>query len=352
MFHSRSQTTGRPNIDLNGISLRALQVFATVAETGSLTAAGARLGGSRSAVSQQITHLEKAVGAMLIDRSSRPVSLTGAGTVLLRHARRVLQIVTETQTELMELSLASPLELRLGVIDDLDASLTPDLVGDIQQHYPRCQLTVTSGRSDALGDALARRAVDLIVTGVVPSPASEFQDHRILREPFMLVASRGVFDAAGDLLQQMQSHPFVRYNAAMPIGMMIAQHLRRLRIELPAPYSFDATRSVITMVEKCRGWTITTPLCVLDARQDVQPLDCLRLPFAGFERTISVATRRDELGALPRHIADRVRLLVLRRLVPEARQLAGWLESEFEVLGSDSASFSPARASARAADGS
>lgn len=79
MFHKRSQTTGAPNIDLHNMSLRALQVFAAVEECGSLTDAGARLGGSRSAISQLITNLEKVVGAKLFDRTSRPISLKDAG---------------------------------------------------------------------------------------------------------------------------------------------------------------------------------------------------------------------------------------------------------------------------------
>ena len=168
MFYKRSQTTGTPNIDLHKISLRSLQVFAAVVETGSLTEAGERLGGSRSAVSQQITNLEKTVGAQLIDRGSRPVALTPAGTVLLRHAHRVMQVISETQTDLMELSLASPMELRLGVIDDLDASLTPQLVAAFLERYPRCQLTVTSGRSDDLSDSLRLRELDLVLTGLAP----------------------------------------------------------------------------------------------------------------------------------------------------------------------------------------
>jgi DNA-binding transcriptional LysR family regulator len=332
MFHKRSQTTGSPNIDLHGISLRALQVFSAVVETGSLTEAGTRLGGSRSAVSQQITNLEKAVGAQLIDRSSRPVSLTPVGKVLLRHAHRVLRAVTETQTDLMELSLASPMELRLGVIDDLDASLTPELVGAFQQRYPRCQLTVTSGRSDDLSDALGHRKLDLVLTGMAASPSTEFAEIPILREPFMLVAPRGVFNLSGDIRQQMHERTFVRYNASMPIGMMIAQHLRRLRIELPAPYSFDATRSVFAMMIKSRGWTITTPLCVLDASRDLELMDCLRLPFGGFERIIRVASWRDELGSLPGYFADMVRTLIQQQLLAQVRQLAGWLEQEFEIL--------------------
>ena len=332
MFHKRSQTTGAPNIDLHNMSLRALQVFAAVEECGSLTDAGARLGGSRSAISQLITNLEKVVGAKLFDRTSRPISLTPVGHIVSRHAHRILQAVSEARTELMALSQSSLFELRLGIIDDLDASITPEVVTQLRERYERCQLTVTSGRSDDLSAALARRSVDLILTGVAPAPAHDYQEIPILREPFMLVAPRGVLASAGNIREQLLTRPFIRYNATMPIGQLIAQHLRRLRIELPGPYSFDASRSVFAMMVKCRGWTISTPLCVLDSRHDVSDLECFPLPFAGFSRTIRVATRRDELEPLPQYLAELIRELIEGRLRPEVESLASWLSRDFEIL--------------------
>jgi len=335
MFHKRSQTTGKPNIDLHNMSLRALQVFAAVEECGSLTDAGTRLGGSRSAISQQITNLEKVVGAKLFDRTSRPIALTPIGQIVSRHAHRILQTMSEARTELMALSQSSLFELRMGIIDDLDASITPDVVLELLARYPRCQLTVTSGRSDDLSTALARRNVDLILTGIAPAPSQEYQEIPILREPFILVAPRGVIDPAGDVRAQMQVKPFIRYNASMPIGQIIAQHLRRLRIELPGPFSFDASRSVFAMMVKCRGWTISTPLCVLDSRHDVGDLEYLPLPFAGFSRTIRVATRRDELEPLPQYLSELIRELIETRLRPEVRTLGSWLDPDFEILGAN-----------------
>jgi DNA-binding transcriptional LysR family regulator len=333
MFHKRSQTTGKPNIDLHDMSLRALQVFAAVEECGSLTDAGSRLGGSRSAISQQLTNLEKVVGAKLLDRTTRPISLTPVGHIMSRHAHHILQAVSEARTELMALSESSLFELRLGIIDDLDASITPDVVTRLRERYERCQLTVTSGRSDDLSAALARRSVDLILTGITSTPAHDYQEMPVLREPFMLVAPRGVLDSTGNLREQMLERPFIRYNASMPIGQLIAQHLRRLRIELPGPFSFDASRSVFAMMVKCRGWTISTPLCVLDGRHDVGDLEYFPLPFAGFSRTIRIVTRRDELEPLPQYLADLIRDLIETRLRPEIESLASWLSSDIEILG-------------------
>ena len=79
MYRKRSQTTGSTTMDLQDISLRALQVFAAVDEAGSLAEAATRLGGSRSSVSQHITNLEKLVGAALFDRTACPISADTRG---------------------------------------------------------------------------------------------------------------------------------------------------------------------------------------------------------------------------------------------------------------------------------
>jgi DNA-binding transcriptional LysR family regulator len=333
MYRKRSETTGATTPDLQDISLRALQVFVAVEETGSLVEAAARLGGSRSSVSQHIANLEAVVGASLFDRSTRPMSLTPVGQVVRRHAHRILHAFGEARTELMGLALVSLIELRLGIIDDLDASVAPDLVTHVRDRYPRCQLTVTSGRSDALAESLVGRRLDLIVTGISVGSDSEFLELPVVREPFMLVAPRGLFARDADLRALMERHPFIRYNANMPIGRLIGQHLRRIRIDLPAPFSFDASRSVFAMMRKCSGWTITTPLCLMDSGADAQSMDCFPLPFAAFDRTIRIVTRREELGPLPGHLAEVMRGLIRSEVLPQIALVAPWLAREVAILG-------------------
>ena len=83
-----------------------------------MTLAAARIGASRSAVSQQITNLENTLGAGLVDRTARPLTLTPVGHILRRHAHRVLEALSDARTELMEVSLSALAELRLEIIDD------------------------------------------------------------------------------------------------------------------------------------------------------------------------------------------------------------------------------------------
>ncbi len=299
------------------LNLRALQVFVAVEETGFMSEAAQRLSASRSGVSQQISNLERIVGTRLFDRTARPLALTPAGLMLRRHARRILEAVSEARTDMMELSLSSLEALHLGIIDDLDASITPALVTHLRSLFPHCRFEANSGRSDGLMQSLLKREIDLAVTGLVPEDPLAFDDYPILREPFILAAARGAMRPHDDLGRQMEGLPFVAYHPSMPISRAITQHLRRLRLDLHSPYAFDASRSVFAMVKQTGGWTITTPLCVLDSVRAPSELECLRLPFAGLTRTIRLVARREELGHLPKRLADLCRRLIGERLASQ-----------------------------------
>src|ERR687895_1688924 len=75
-----------------GVELRHLAALQAIAEEGTFGKAARRLGYTQSAVSQQIATLERLVGERLLDRPGgpRPVSLTEAGRLLLRHAEAIV----------------------------------------------------------------------------------------------------------------------------------------------------------------------------------------------------------------------------------------------------------------------
>ena len=70
-------------------SVKDMIMVIEVADTGSFSQAGARLGVSKSTISQRVAQLERRLGLGLFNRSTRHVSLTGNGQVYLEHCRRV-----------------------------------------------------------------------------------------------------------------------------------------------------------------------------------------------------------------------------------------------------------------------
>ena len=72
------------------ITLWGVEVFVATAEEGGISAAARRLGASPSAISQQLTNLETAIGATLLQRNTRPIALTPAGELFRRRASAIL----------------------------------------------------------------------------------------------------------------------------------------------------------------------------------------------------------------------------------------------------------------------
>src|SRR5688572_8490492 len=91
-LHSRGAMPSTVPDTWLGVEPRHLATFAAVADAGSFRQAAVRLGYVQSAVSQQISQLERVLDTRLIERGqgNRDLTLTPAGRVLLRHARRIV----------------------------------------------------------------------------------------------------------------------------------------------------------------------------------------------------------------------------------------------------------------------
>lgn len=85
------------------IDLRHLRTLAALVETGSLTAAAARLHLTQSALSHQVREMEQRLGVALVNRGARPLTLSHAGRMLADLAEEVLPRVEETLTDLARL---------------------------------------------------------------------------------------------------------------------------------------------------------------------------------------------------------------------------------------------------------
>jgi DNA-binding transcriptional LysR family regulator len=82
------------------LDLADLRAFARIADLGSVSAAARALKAPKSSVSRSLARLEQAVGAVLVERSTRRLRLTDAGALLRPHARRILNDVDEAETAL------------------------------------------------------------------------------------------------------------------------------------------------------------------------------------------------------------------------------------------------------------
>ena len=285
-----------------------------------MDAAAARLGSSASGVSQTVSALEASTGTRLFDRSAKPVVLTSASKVSRVHAHRILSTISEAQTELSQFSLKSMPSLGLAIIDDLDATLMPLLATLLQERFRDCSVHTFSGRPDLIAQRLAARDADTGITGLLPPDIGAFRVIPVLRDSFVLVSAKGAFRGAGDWRTVLPALAFIQNSEAMPIGQLVAAHLRRINLVPPNRFPFKAIRSVIATVARAGGWTLTTTLNLPNPERVLAEVDIAPSPFAGFSRRISVVARTGQYGNLPDDIAIERRRLARERLIPTSRQ--------------------------------
>jgi DNA-binding transcriptional LysR family regulator len=80
-----------------------MQIYVRVVQRGSLSSAARDLGTSPASVSRQVTALENSLGARLLNRTSRKLTLTEAGSTYLRHAEEILQRFDEARRSVSQL---------------------------------------------------------------------------------------------------------------------------------------------------------------------------------------------------------------------------------------------------------
>src|ERR1700751_655454 len=114
-----------------------LKVFRAAAEHLNFRKAAEHLFLTQPAVTLQIKALEDDLGVRLFDRTAGRVSLKPQGVVLLRHAQRILQNISEAERELAAGAGQSSGELALGVSTTIAQYVLPQLISAFLAEHPR-----------------------------------------------------------------------------------------------------------------------------------------------------------------------------------------------------------------------
>ena len=147
------------------MTLRQLELFIAVAETGSFSRGAEVISLTQSTVSQHIAALEEEFNTPLLDRTSKGIFLTAGGEVFLQHARRVIaerDILNQAMAGLHGLEKAA---LNLGASNIPANYLIPCLLPLLRQRFPGISLNMRIGDSREVLDELKAGQVELAIVG-------------------------------------------------------------------------------------------------------------------------------------------------------------------------------------------
>ena len=145
------------------MDMRSLNIFIQVAELGSFTRAGEKLGYSQPTISFQIKQLEKELGVQLFDRIGHTVSLTDAGRDALGYAQNICHLSQEMILGSEERLIPSGV-LKLGMADSLCDPLIVDHFASFRKKYPRVCMQISTGDTSVLLKYMDHNEVDMICT--------------------------------------------------------------------------------------------------------------------------------------------------------------------------------------------
>jgi DNA-binding transcriptional LysR family regulator len=184
-----------------------------IADEGSFGRAAERLGYTQSAISQQIATLERIVGLRLIERPGgpRPISLTEAGRILLRHAEAIQARLLAAKADMAALEAGDAGRLRVGTFQSVGAKIIPTLLRRFSESHPQVEVVLSESQDESeLLEMIERGELDLTfwTLPVAPGP---YETVELLTDPYVLVVP------AGSPLASLKRTPTLKEIALQPL---------------------------------------------------------------------------------------------------------------------------------------
>jgi len=277
-----------------GLEFRHLLALKAIADEGTFGRAAERLGYTQSAISQQIATLERIVGQRLIERPGgpRPVSLTEAGELLLRHADAIAARLQAAQADLVALDAGDAGPLRIGTYQSVGARVLPELLREFSADWPRVEITLQESADDRDLLALVERG-DLDLSFVVlPLDPGPFESVELFRDPYVLVVPAGSPLGTRDRapsLRELVEHPLISYRTCRTT-QRVEDRLRHVGREPDIVFRSDDNGTIQGLVKAGVGIAIVPRLTVDATDPAITVVDLAeRVP----PRLIGIAWHRD-----------------------------------------------------------
>ncbi|MEZ0469643.1 LysR family transcriptional regulator [Luteimonas salinilitoris] len=281
-----------------------LKTFVAVADHGSMAAAARLLNITPAAVAQQIRTLEREIGAPLIARAGRTVSVTEPGARILARARDLLRDVSDLRSVANDSTLAG--ELRIGACPTGLAGILPDVLARMVEAFPQINVFIRPGYSADLYRAVEAGDLDAAIVLQAPYALPKTCDWQLLREePLVVLAPRRLADR--DPHDLLANEPLIRYDRNQWGGRQADEYLRQAGITPLERFEVNALNAIAVMVDRGLGVSLVPDW----ARPWPEGLDLVRMPLPGL-----VEPRR--IGAVWSRSSVRIRLVNV--LLEEARK--------------------------------
>lgn len=275
------------------MELTTLRYFQAIAREGHVTRAAQRLGVSQPALSSMLKKLEAEVGAPLLHRTGKGVTLTDAGRLFLEHAEEALRASDDAVSSVRQLLGLERGSIRLGGGATATTYLLPRVVSAFRKRHPKLRFYIREEGSSGVAQSVLAGELDLgIVTLPLALPGAEdLMTVELARDELRLIvparhplAARKSFRWA-----DLDGAPFVAFEAGSAVREMIDAGAESAGIRLDVVMELRSIDSIKQMVAAGIGVAFVSRFALRDGAEGMTCRD------AKLARTLALVRRKDRV---------------------------------------------------------
>ena len=274
------------------MDLRQLRYLVALADERHFTRAAEREHIAQPALSQQIRRLEDEVGVALVERTTRKVSITEAGELLVARARRVLSELNAAEAELEALRGILTGHVSVGAMHTMgpvDVSLA---LAIFHQRHPGVELTVLEQSSEELAEMLRDDVLDLAYLSVTERIESHGLGlHQLVSEELVVILPRShpLAKRSGVRMRELAGEQFISYREGSRLRELLNRAAREAEFDPQVMLESNESRRIRRLVARGMGVAILPRSDTEGSGADVAVVD---LEQPALTRDITLAWRQ------------------------------------------------------------
>jgi DNA-binding transcriptional LysR family regulator len=239
------------------MQIESLKVFCDLAETESFTKAAQINQVTQSAVSQQISSLERQFKSLLIERSKKHFRLTREGQVLYDYSKQVIQTFEGLHNKLQEIKDLISGTIRIATIYSIGLHDLPPYLKKFLKSYPTVNVHVEYRRANQVYEDVIGNVVDL---GLVAYPArdSKLEIYPLRKDPLVLIThpQHPLAKHKSVRLKVLSGQKFIGFEPDIPTRKALDRILKDHSVQVQHVMEFDNIETVKRAVEIDAGVAI------------------------------------------------------------------------------------------------
>ena len=277
------------------MQIESLKVFCDLAETESFTKAAQINGVTQSAVSQQISSLERQFKSLLIERSKKKFRLTREGQVLYEYSKQIIQTYDALHSQLQEIKDIISGTIRVATIYSIGLHDLPPYIKRFLKEYPTVHVHVEYRRANQVYDDVLSNVVDLGLVAY-PTKDAKLEVVPLRKDPLVLIChpQHPFAKQKAIKLKSITGQKFIGFEPDIPTRKALDKILKEHSVSVQNVMEFDNIETVKRAVEIDAGISIV-PQATINQEISKQTLAAVQLDDGEYFRPLAAIYKKNKV---------------------------------------------------------